>query len=320
MFNKRNSNNFLTMGVRNVNRETSQSKILVDKIETPLLNPNNEVRKCEGGLRTHGIFKKSSFKSPLISIITVVYNGESFLKETIDSVINQTYKNIEYIVIDGGSSDNTIDIIRNYEHKIDYWISEKDFGIYDGMNKGLKLCRGKLIGLINADDWYELNAVEIIVSYFLRSDQKTVLHGNLNVVDKINKSYTVDKEFNLKLLKKGMVLHHPTVFVPKELYLEYGLFSTAYRVASDWDLMLRFYLNGVNFLWINFVLANFRLGGISFQINKISIVEKHNVRIKNDIVSIFDGYYLYDLLKLRVLGNYASRISRLKQQFFQRKL
>ncbi len=114
--------------------------------------------------------------APLISIITVVYNGEKYLKQAIESVINQTYKNIEYIIIDGGSTDNTLNIIKNYHQNISKWVSEPDNGLYDAMNKGIKLATGELIGMVNSDDWSELTAVEIIVNEYLKNDNKQIFH------------------------------------------------------------------------------------------------------------------------------------------------
>jgi len=151
-----------------------------EKFDTLLFLPEGEGRKGEGGLRTKGYFKfsyeynddlgfrvedldipvkipqTSNLKSqtyPLITIITVVYNGEKYLEETIKSVINQTYPNVEYIIIDGGSTDGTLDIIKKYEDYIDYWVSEKDKGIYDAMNKGILVSNGKYLLFLNADDF-----------------------------------------------------------------------------------------------------------------------------------------------------------------------
>ena len=117
----------------------------------------------QGGKRLNDEFNINS--KPLFSIITVVYNNEKFLEETIQSVLNQKFQNFEYIIIDGGSSDKTLDIIKKYENEIDYWISEKDRGIYDAFNKGMSLAKGDFIGIINSDDTYMNNALEIIAKY-----------------------------------------------------------------------------------------------------------------------------------------------------------
>ena len=116
--------------------------------------------KIQGGLRTKGIFKSSSITKPLISVITVVLNGEKYLEESILSVIKQTYENVELIIIDGGSTDKTLNIIRKYENSIDFWISEQDSGIYNAMNKGIKLSTGDFIGFVGSDDYLYLDTLE----------------------------------------------------------------------------------------------------------------------------------------------------------------
>ena len=131
-----------------------------DKFETFLFLPEGAARQGEGGLRTQGYFKTSLEGKPLITVVTVVFNGEQFLEETILSVMNQTYENIEYIIIDGGSTDGTLNIIKKYENSIDYWVSEYDRGIYDAMNKGIALSQGDFIGFLNADDLYNLEVIE----------------------------------------------------------------------------------------------------------------------------------------------------------------
>ena len=123
-----------------------------DEFESVLFLPEGENKKGEGGLRTKGYFKKSYEDKPLISIITVVYNGDKYLEETVQSVLSQTYDNVEYIIIDGASTDGTIDIIRKYEDQIDYWVSERDKGMYDAMNKGIDAASGELINFMNAGD------------------------------------------------------------------------------------------------------------------------------------------------------------------------
>lgn len=301
----------------NIDKSFSTTKSLLSGKSTVLTKKENNLISNSGGLSTIGYLKKSYENKPLVSIITVVYNGEKYIKETIESVINQTYNNIEYIIIDGGSKDRTIDIIKSYENVIDYWISEKDNGIYDAMNKGIKLCKGEIIGLINADDWYELNTIKLIVENYLLSDKEKVLHGYINVITDNYDSYISENIKNMKILKKGMILNHPTVFVPNKLYEKYGLFSTKYKIASDWELMLRFYLSNVGFIEIKNVLTNFRLGGASFVIDKKLIEEKHNIRKQHKIYKFIDEYYLIDLLKLFFFRKYVAKISLFKQALFK---
>lgn len=123
--------------------------------------------KLEGGLKIKGLFnKKTKKEKPLVSIVTPVYNGEKYLEDTIQSIIKQTYDNIEYIIIDGGSTDKTLDIIKKYEDKIAYWMSEQDRGMYDGINKGFKMATGEIFAWLNSDDKYYHSAVEIVVGIF----------------------------------------------------------------------------------------------------------------------------------------------------------
>ena len=123
-------------------------------------------KKLEGGSRFQKIRKKGTIKKPLITIITVVFNNKRYLTKTIKSVLNQSYQNIEYIIIDGGSTDGTLKIIKKFDKKIDYWISEKDHGIYDAFNKGLKLATGDLIGFVNSDDILLKNACKYLVKNY----------------------------------------------------------------------------------------------------------------------------------------------------------
>jgi len=122
-------------------------------------------------------------KLPLVSIITVVFNGERYLEQTIEAVLGQTYTNVEYIVVDGGSSDCTVDILRKYEGCIDYWVSEPDAGIYDAMNKGLSLASGQIVGIINADDYYDKDACLNVVQQFIADPEIGLIHGAMRVLD-----------------------------------------------------------------------------------------------------------------------------------------
>ena len=148
----------------------------------------------QGGLRTIGVVKKSEINFPLVTIITVVLNGEKYVEQTFKSVFNQTYLNIEYIVIDGCSKDNTIDIIKKYDNQIDYWQSGSDNGIYFAMNKGIELANGELIGILNADDYYNEYTVKLIVESYLKTNVD-VFHGDIssskNQSDQISPGSTV---------------------------------------------------------------------------------------------------------------------------------
>ena len=203
---------------------------------------------------------------PLITVVTVVFNGEQYLEETILSVINQTYDNVEYIIIDGGSTDGTLDIIKKYEHAIDYWVSEKDKGIYDAMNKGIRLANGEIIGLINADDYYLETTVESVVETF-KVSKPDVLFGNktaLNEDLKIQKSVSVSLPTSMQDLAVHAV--HPTVFVKRKVYQE-NLFDLKYRIAADYEFLLSIYDKGAKFYKLDQILAVMRTDGVSGGLN-----------------------------------------------------
>lgn len=206
----------------------------------------------------------------LVSVITISYNSEKHIKKTIESVLDQTYKNIEYILIDGDSSDDTIKIIRNYQkkhpEKINF-ISEKDNGIYDAMNKGINIANGKVIGILNSDDWYEPKAIENIIRVYKNTNKKVIIHGGMKFWTESEEYLYKDlkdyNEINEKKIKKSMIINHPTVFVSKDIYDEIGVFDTNYNICADYEFILRAFFNGYKFIYINKILTNMRLGGIS---------------------------------------------------------
>jgi glycosyltransferase involved in cell wall biosynthesis len=198
----------------------------------------------------------------LVSIITVCFNSEKTISKTIESVVNQSYSDIEYIIVDGASSDNTLSIIKFYMDKypnIIKLLSEKDSGIYNAMNKGINQANGQLLGIINSDDWYELNAVEIAVDYFNKFGL-AVFHG-------FQRTYIGMDEKNIictnsSQLRYGMI-EHPTCFIPLELYKKFGVFNEKYRYAADYELALRLKTNNIPFIIMDSVISNFREGGAS---------------------------------------------------------
>ena len=200
---------------------------------------------------------------PLVTIITVCYNCEETIRETIESVLHQTYSKIEYIIVDGVSTDRTLEIVKEYEPLFEgrmRYISEKDHGIYNAMNKGIRMAGGQLIGIINGDDYYETDAVETAVKHMTTARYK-VIYGYMRVV-KGNTLKYIAKE-NHKNLKNEMI-PHPTCFVTRKIYQKYGLFLEWFKVAADYELMLRLCgKNDVIFTQIQKVQAYFRLGGAS---------------------------------------------------------
>lgn len=203
-----------------------------------------------------------------ISIITAVYNNRDEIEIAINSVLSQTYKNIEYIIVDGGSTDGTVEIINRHIDKISRFISEPDKGIYDALNKGLSIASGDIIGLLHSDDIFASNMViEKIAETFIQ-DNYDAVYGDLEYVSKTDTSkvirYWKSSQFDAANFYKGWMPPHPTLFMKKKIYEEYGNFDTSYKIASDYDLMLRTLASGkIEAKYIPIVITRMRLGGTS---------------------------------------------------------
>lgn len=262
--------------------------------------------KTEDGIKTLCLDDISKENLPLISIITVVFNGEEFLEQTIQSVLNQDYKNIEYIIIDGGSTDGTVEIIKKYEHQIGYWISEPDKGIYDAMNKGIDKATGEIVGIINSDDWYEKNCFTIVASRFSKSNAE-MIYGNQNNIYgfKSDKSYLYEGRICKDKLE-SLRINHPTIFVKKSIYDKYGKFDIDFNISADRDFVIRLLMQGVKIVKINEVLSNFRLDGISNQTNALKIIRK---RLSEEL-NVLSKNRLPKIVKLRVIVIKAFRLYR----------
>ncbi len=218
---------------------------------------------------------------PLVSVITVVYNSIATLEQTIKSVINQSYSNVEYIIIDGGSTDGSIELIQKYEGHIAFWISEPDQGIYYAMNKGLKHAKGSLISLLNSDDWYEPHAIEAIVQAFQTHPQVDIYHALLRFVSDNDRFESVAGHYHT-FLDRGMI-EHPTCFIKKSLYDRVGSFDTAYRSAADFEWMQRARSVQANFHLVTTLITNFRVGGMSASIK--GSVEELEIKYKYRLIS-----------------------------------
>ena len=222
---------------------------------------------------------KPNIKTPLVTIITVVFNGEKYLEQTIKSIASQTYQNIEYIIIDGGSTDKTLDIIRQHEVKIDRWISQSDRGLYDAMNKGIALARGEIIGILNSDDLYLENAVLEVVREYQKIQQPCVIYGDMyKFADEdravsLHRGNLSDRAFETA----SIIINHPTCFVHRSLY-EIGTFNLEYEVGADRELMMSFHSKNVPFIKLNRTIAKFRLGGTTSNQRLSSIVNREIVQ------------------------------------------
>jgi glycosyltransferase involved in cell wall biosynthesis len=228
---------------------------------------------------------KRYIEKPLVSIITVCYNSKKTISKTIDSIINQTSHNFEYIIIDGGSTDGTIELIRSYEQQFYHynipfrWKSEKDNGIYDAMNKGISEARGTLIGLLNSDDWYNPDTVENVNVAYHNHPDIGVYHGLVKFW-KNNLIHTLHGASE-NFIESGSFPPHSTCFIKKSVYNRIGIYDIKYPIAADYDLLLRIKKMGEKFLLIEKVLSNFSLHGISssrpLSLDVISIQKKHGL-------------------------------------------
>ena len=237
-----------------------------------------------------------------ISIITVCYNSESTIEDTIKSVINQTHDNIEYIIVDGGSNDKTIDIINSYSDKINKFISEKDNGIYDAINKGINISSGDIIGILNSDDYFFDNTIiSNIVNIFKCNNNIDSLIGDINFVNNNNKITRNYKSLNWSpsLFKFGIMPPHPTFYCKRNLYHKFGLYNNTYKIAGDFDLLIRFlYVNKIRYHYYPKVMVIMRLGGISTRgiksiitINKEILHSCLSNNIKTNYIFIYLKYF-----------------------------
>jgi glycosyltransferase involved in cell wall biosynthesis len=202
-----------------------------------------------------------------ISIITVVYNNHQTIKTAIDSVLSQDYEDIEYIIIDGQSTDGTLDLIQGYGDSISRVISEPDKGIYDAMNKGIALCTGEVIGILNSDDVYaNRNVLSEVMQQFTADASLDLVYGDLvyvkhNDLDQVVRTW-ISKPYYPKFFEDGHVPPHPSLFIKRLVYQKTGLFNLDMRLAADYEFMLRlFKLHPYKSKYLNRLFVKMRLGG-----------------------------------------------------------
>ena len=222
-----------------------------------------------------------------ISIITVVWNNAKTIKDAIDSVLSQTYENIEYIIIDGASTDGTVEIVQNYGDKISKFISEKDKGLYDAMNKGIAQATGDIVGILNSDDFYIDEFVcERVIKEFEEKGVDSV-YADLVFVKPENLEKTVryydSSHFTPEKFAYGWMPAHPTFFVKKEVYNRYGVFRTDLKIGADFDILVRFlYTHKISYSYIQEILVKMRVGGVSTSFSSIWVNTLEQLQVCRD--------------------------------------
>lgn len=245
-----------------------------------------------------------------ISIITITYNSAATLEHTLLSVIGQTYNNIEYIIIDGQSTDDTLKLVEKYRSKISTVISEKDNGLYDALNKGIEQATGDVIGIIHSDDFYITNTViEKYAEVFTQTNCEAV-YSNLYYVDKNNPNKIIrtwkSGNYSHGAFLNGWMPPHPTFFVRKELYKRLGKFNLEFKSAADYELMLRFiHKNKIQLSYLDMFTVNMRVGG------------KSNVSVQNRVNANMEDRKAWEIngLKPRFYTLYLKPLRKIFQFF-----
>lgn len=221
-----------------------------------------------------------------ISIITVTYNSAATLRDTMESVLAQTYADIEYVVVDGLSKDNTMDIVREYEPRFRgrmKYISEKDHGLYEAMNKGIRMATGDVVGIINSDDFYHRNDIIQRVAEAMAEPGVEAVYGDVRFVNPENLDKTVryysSKIFRPSLFRFGFMPAHPTFFTYRKYFEQYGYYRLDYKIAADYELLVRFlHKYGVKARYLNTDFMKMRTGGVS------TASVKSNILLNREIV------------------------------------
>ena len=247
-----------------------------------------------------------------VSIITVVYNGAEFVRDCIESILNQTYPDIEYIIVDGKSTDGTVDIVKSYGTKVSRFISEPDKGLYDAMNKGIRLATGDVIGILNADDFYRHNRViENMVATFERTGSDAV-YGDMLYVDRDDtkklKRYWRSGWYSENAFLWGWMPGHLSFFAKRALYEQYGLFRLDMKSAADYELMLRFiHKNKVKMAYMDEVTIVMRAGGISNSSVGNRLRANREDRLAWQLNGLKPYFFTFWLKPLRKLKQYVSK-------------
>ena len=261
------------------NIKKDNGKLFCNKYYPHIKNLSNF--QISGGLRTNNFFKKTEKNKPLISVVTVCYNAQETLENTIQSVLNQDYDNVEFIIIDGNSSDNSLNIIQKYNKYIDLWISEKDDGIYNAINKGILLSTGSIIGILNADDTYTKNALTLVKKYYIENNID-FLFGSVKK-DRLLSGFHINKifwKFNI------YPAHSSGFFISQRAQMISGLYDESFNLHADYDLMYK-------------IICKHKLKGMAMDRDHITGI--FNIFGKSSKESKFN--YFYEEFKIRKKNN-----------------
>lgn len=238
-----------------------------------------------------------------ISLITVTWNSDKTLRNTVESVLRQNYNDIEYIIIDGASNDYTLDIIKEYEPKFNSrmkWISEKDKGIYDAMNKGIRMATGDIIGILNSDDFFTSDDIISTVNETFEKYNPDAIYGDVHFVndDNLNKivRYYSSRIFRRGLMRLGFMPAHPSFYIKRKCFNKFGLYNTSYKIAADFEFLLRtIFIGRIKTQYIAKDFVTMRTGGASTSgINSHKQIMKEHIRAFNEN-NIFTNRFLLSI-------------------------
>lgn len=239
-----------------------------------------------------------------ISLVTVSYNSSATIKDTIESVRSQDFSDIEYVIVDGNSKDGTVEVIKSMESEIDKWITEPDKGIYDAMNKAIKMATGEIVGILNSDDFYSSNNIVSQVAAVFEDPSVDAVFGDLVIVDPYNLKKVVRKYSSAKWspekFARGFMPAHPTFFVRRKYYEQIGLFKTDYKIAADYELLIRFlYVHKLKYRYLPVNMVTMRKGGVSSRGIRSNIILNDEIirgcrenGIRTNVLKVYPKYFI----------------------------
>lgn len=253
-----------------------------------------------------------------ISILTVCYNAAATLSDTLESVASQTYTNVEHIVVDGGSTDGTVDMLKVRDQGLTKWVSERDHGIYDAMNKGILMAAGDVVGTLNADDFYMNNHVLEDIAQVFSDSSIDACYGDLIYVSQNDVNHIVrlwkSNDYKLGLFKSGWMPAHPTFFVRKSVYERLGGFNLDYKIAADFELMFRFIeQEKIKTKYVPKILVRMRLGGTTNQ--SFSNIVKQNKEIFTILRHSYGDFSKFGFISKKIFNRLLQFLAAYKIRF-----